>query len=664
MASQGANFPPKGFAGYLLALVAVGMSLTEIYLAVTGGMDAIFERPMFYMAAAAIIFLVSSPKQTETTSPQWSRGVVTLLGVVAVVSVAWLLWEFDRLLERTRYVDDVLLTDVIFGIVCIVLVLEATRRAINLTLPLIALFFLIYTYFGPWMPWEFKHGGIGFLDIIDHFYLTDGGLWSAPMYVFVNYMFLFILFGAVLDASGAGKIYIDFAFLLTGRMRGGPAKAAVVASALSGTISGSATANIVTTGTFTIPLMKKMGYRPHVAGAVETAASTGGQIMPPIMGTAAFLLAEFTGTSYFTIIKISVIPALLYFMSVFVFVHLEAAKNDIRGLSWEDLPDILNTIARALVFLIPPAVLIYFMIAGRSVQYAGVSGIIATIISMTLLGTVEYVYEGVQKRRFSARRALDYLRSGVSKLVRALVRGAQQCAPIAAACATAGIIIGATTITGLGLKFSSIVVSASGGSLFLGIILVGVASFVLGMGLPSSSAYIVLATMAAPALIDLGGMNAVTAHMIIFWFSLDSCYTPPVCIPAYTAAAIAEADPMKTGWTSFKAAKGLYVIPFLFAYSPAILLNGNLAEIILVTLTTGIALAAGMAGLSGYLIGRATWAERGGLLLGAFMMLWPALAIQGSGFVLLAILVIFQVTRHGGWTFQKQLLRGSAPKSG
>ena len=664
MVGQGANFPPKGFAGYLIALVAIGMSLTEIYLAVTGGMDAIFERPMFYMAAAAIIFLVSSSKKTETSSAQWSRGVVSLLGVAAVVSVAWLLWEFDRLLERTRYVDDVLLTDVVFGVICIVLVLEATRRAINLTLPLIALFFLVYTYFGPWMPWEFKHGGIGFLDIIDHFYMTDGGLWSAPMYVFVNYMFLFILFGAVLDASGAGKIYIDFAFLLTGRMRGGPAKAAVVASALSGTISGSATANIVTTGTFTIPLMKKMGYRPHIAGAVETAASTGGQIMPPIMGTAAFLLAEFTGTSYFTIIKISVIPALLYFMSVFVFVHLEAAKNDIRGLSWEDLPDILNTIARALVFLIPPAVLIYFMVIGRSVQYAGVSGIIATIVSMMLLGAIDYLYEGVRERRFSTRRALDYLRSGAGKLVRALIRGAQQCAPIAAACATAGIIIGATTITGLGLKFSSIVVSASGGSLFLGIILVGVASFVLGMGLPSSSAYIVLATMAAPALIDLGGMSATTAHMIIFWFSLDSCYTPPVCIPAYTAAAIAEADPMKTGWTSFKAAKGLYVIPFLFAYSPAILLNGSLAEIILVTLTTGIALAAGMAGLSGYLIGRATWAERGGLLLGAFMMLWPAFAIQGSGFILLTILVIFQATRHGGWFMQKQLAGGSVPKSG
>ena len=664
MVSQGVNFPPRGFVGYLLTLIAIGMSLTEVYLAVTGGMDAIFERPMFYMAAAAIIFL-APPKQKDGVVTSDRRKMMTVfLGVAAVVSVAWLLWEFDRLLERTRYIDDVLYLDIFFGVVCIVLVLEATRRAINLTLPLIALFFLVYTYFGPLMPWEFRHGGIGFLDIIDHFYMTDGGLWSAPMYVFVNYMFLFILFGAVLDASGAGKIYIDFAFLLTGRMRGGPAKAAVVASALSGTISGSATANIVTTGTFTIPLMKKMGYRPHIAGAVETAASTGGQIMPPIMGTAAFLLAEFTGTSYFTIIKISVIPALLYFMSVFVFVHLEAAKNDIRGMSWEDLPDILNTIGRALVFLIPPAVLIYFMVAGRSVQYAGVSGIIATIISMAVLGIIDYLREGFGKNDFSASLALDYLRSGSGKLVRALVRGAQQCAPIAAACATAGIIIGATTITGLGLKFSSIVVSASGGSLFLGIILVGVASFVLGMGLPSSSAYIVLATMAAPALIELGGMSAVTAHMIIFWFSLDSCYTPPVCIPAYTAAAIAEADPMKTGWTSFRAAKGLYVIPFLFAYSPAILLNGSVAEIILVTLTTGIALIAGMAGLSGFLVGRATWAERGGLLLGGLMMLWPKLAVQGSGFVLLTILVIFQITRHGAWCFRTQGAEESLPKSG
>ena len=664
MVSQGEIFPPKGIVGYLVMLIAIGMSLMEIYLAVTGGMDAIFERPMFYMAAAAIIFLTPSPKKAGVLSPQWRKVIVTFLGVAAVVSVIWLLREYDRLLERTRYLDDVLFLDIFFGVICIILVLEATRRAINLTLPLIALFFLAYTYFGLWMPWEFRHGGIGFLDIIDHFYLTDGGLWSAPMYVFVNYMFLFILFGAVLDASGAGKIYIDFAFLLTGRMRGGPAKAAVVASALSGTISGSATANIVTTGTFTIPLMIKMGYRPHIAASVETAASTGGQIMPPIMGTAAFLLAEFTGTSYFTIIKISVIPALLYFMSVFVFVHLEAAKNDIHGLSWEDLPDIFSTIGRAFVFLIPPAVLIYFMVIGRSVQYAGVAGIIATIVSMAVLGTIDYLREGFQKRSFSTRLALDYLKSGLTKLVTALVRGARQCAPIAAACATAGIIIGATTITGLGLKFSSIVVSASGGSLFLGIILVGVASFVLGMGLPSSSAYIVLAAMAAPALIDLGGMSAVTAHMIIFWFSLDSCYTPPVCIPAYTAAAIAQADPMKTGWTSFRAAKGLYVIPFLFAYAPAILLNGSVAEIILVVLTTGIALAAGMAGLSGYLIGRASWLERGGLLLGAFMMLWPRYAVQGSGFVLLTILVVFQVTRHREWFLRAHQAEESLPKSG
>ena len=664
MVRQGETFPPKGIVGYLVMLIAIGMSLTEIYLAVTGGMDAIFERPMFYMAAAAIIFLIPSSKKARILPAEWSKVLATFLGVAAVVSVIWLLREFDRLLERTRYVDDVLFLDIFFGVICIILVLEATRRAINLTLPLIAFFFLVYTYFGSWMPWEFRHGGIGFLDIIDHFYLTDGGLWSAPMYVFVNYMFLFILFGAVLDASGAGKIYIDFAFLLTGRMRGGPAKAAVVASALSGTISGSATANIVTTGTFTIPLMIKMGYRPHIAASVETAASTGGQIMPPIMGTAAFLLAEFTGTSYFTIIKISVIPALLYFMSVFVFVHLEAAKNDIHGLSWEELPDIFSTIGRAFVFLIPPAVLIYFMVIGRSVQYAGVAGIIATIVSMALLGAIDYLREGLRKNNFSVAVALDYLRSGLSKLVAALVRGARQCAPIAAACATAGIIIGATTITGLGLKFSSIVVSASGGSLFLGIILVGVASFVLGMGLPSSSAYIVLAAMAAPALIDLGHMSAVTAHMIIFWFSLDSCYTPPVCIPAYTAAAIAQADPMKTGWTSFRAAKGLYVIPFLFAYSPAILLNGSVAEIILVVLTTGIALAAGMAGLSGYLIGRASWVERGGLLLGAFMMLWPRYAVQGSGFVLLTILVVFQVTRHHEWFLRAHQAEESLPKSG
>ena len=468
MVGQGEIFPPKGIVGYLVMLIAIGMSLMEIYLAVTGGMDAIFERPMFYMAAAAIIFLIPSSKKARILPAEWSKVLATFLGLVAVVSVIWLLWEYDRLIERTRYLDDVLSLDIFFGVICIILVLEATRRAINLTLPLIALFFLAYTYFGLWMPWEFRHGGIGFLDIIDHFYLTDGGLWSAPMYVFVNYMFLFILFGAVLDASGAGKIYIDFAFLLTGRMRGGPAKAAVVASALSGTISGSATANIVTTGTFTIPLMIKMGYRPHIAASVETAASTGGQIMPPIMGTAAFLLAEFTGTSYFTIIKISVIPALLYFMSVFVFVHLEAAKNDIHGLSWEDLPDIFSTIGRAFVFLIPPAVLIYFMVIGRSVQYAGVAGIIATIVSMAVLGTIDYLREGFQKRSFSTRLALDYLKSGLTKLIKALVRGARQCAPIAAACATAGIIIGATTITGLGLKFSSIVVSASGGSLFLG----------------------------------------------------------------------------------------------------------------------------------------------------------------------------------------------------
>jgi len=433
---------------------------------------------------------------------------------------------------------------------------------------------------------------------------------------------------------------------VAGRQKGGPAKAAIFASAMTGTITGSANANIVTTGTITIPLMKRAGFKPEVAAGVETAASTGGQIMPPVMGAAAFLIVEYTGIPYWEIVKVSILPAVLYFFSVFMMVHFEAVKEGLEGLPRDLVPRVWPILKEGGIFLIPP-IMIFVMIMYRwSVPQAGLAGTASVVILAGLKGLWDLVKKA-SKEGVGISDVTASATAGVGNVLGALERGARQSLPICAAVVTVGIVIGALLQTSLGIKFSSIVISLSQGSLLLGILLVGIASFILGMGLPTTAAYIVLSVMAVPAMLDLGeavGLSLLAAHLIVFWYSLDSNFTPPVCVPAYTAGGIADANASKAAWAAFRTAKGMYVIPLLFAYTPLLSFDDPLA--LAATFISGMfgfyALSAVMVG---QMITRLNWFDRTLLLVAAAGLFWPGMDYHIGGLVLLLVSVVLQRRR-------------------
>ncbi|NKB49036.1 MAG: TRAP transporter fused permease subunit [Alphaproteobacteria bacterium] len=641
-----------GKLAILITPLAVGMSLYHLYIAYTGGYEPNFQRALSYFFGLALIFLVYRDSQQSPVG--WV--ITALLFGLAIVSIGYPVVMNDYVLDRLYYVDSLRLEDIVLGCVAIALTLEAARRTINNALPIIVLFFLVYTLLGPYFPWEFGHRGASFIRTVEHHYLTPDGLWTVPLGVFSTFIFLFILFGAFLDKMGAADYYIRLSVAAAGRLRGGPAKAAIFASAMTGSITGSANANIATTGPFTIPMMKKSGFKPEVAAGVETAASTGGQIMPPIMGASAFLIVEFTGISYWEVVKVSVLPAALYFLSVYTIVHLEARKEGLEGIPADQLEKVWTVLKEGWYFLVPPILIIVILMRGQSVPYAGLMGIASVIVLGGLKGTVDTIkvartdgITGVEIARILLR--------GVKNVIGAMEQGAIRSLPIVAAVAAVGIIMGALWQTGLALKFSSLVVSLAGDNLFLAIILVGVASFVLGMGLPTSAAYIVLSVMAVPALLQIGepwALSLLAAHLIVFWFSLDSSFTPPVCVPAYTAAGIAEANPSKAAWAAFRTAKGMYIIPVMFAFTPLLWLDQPLA----VAQTVGFAIP-GFLALAALIVGfmyvPLSRTDRILLAVLSAAMFWPSIFTQAIGLV--AYLGFFwnQRTRYAKETSLKAL---------
>jgi TRAP transporter 4TM/12TM fusion protein len=438
-----------------------------------------------------------------------------------------------------------------------------------------------------------------------------------------TFVFIFILFGAFLDKTGAGKFFIDLSYSITGRFSGGPAKTAVIASGFMGSVAGSAVANVVATGSFTIPMMKKIGYRKHVAAAVEAAASTGGQLMPPIMGAGAFLMAEFTQTPYLEIIKIAFLPAVLYFFSVILFVHFEAQKQGIWGLSKADLPRLGETAKQGIHFIIPVAILVTVLILNYSPMMAGFIAIIAVYFTAMLRG---------------------HSRISFHILLKTLEQGARNAVVVAVACAAAGIIVGMVNLTGTGLRFSSLVVSLSQGIPLLALLLVALTSLLLGMGLPVTASYIVLIILAGPGLMDLG-IPLLTAHMIVFWYSQDANVTPPVALESFAASGIAGSSPMKTAFTSWKLAKGLYIIPIIMAYHP-LLLNGPFKEVFLTIVLSTFAIIAFVVCLERYFLTALSWPET--ILQGAaaIMMIWADRTINYIGISLFLVLVVVQIIRR------------------
>lgn len=617
---------------WIILLLGVGMSLYHIHIAYTGGYEPQYQRGVSYLFAMAMIYLIF---RRPVGKGAWGAIVVGFTFLLAVVSTGFpALWDWDYFQNRLYYVDPLRPIDLFLGTAIILLTLEAARRTINTALPLISLFFLIYswTWVGPYFPWELAHKGASFMHIIDHQYMTYDGLWTTPMNVFSVYIFLFILFGSFLERMGASEFYVKLSMSVAGRLRGGPAKAAIFASAMTGTIMGSTNANVVTTGSFTIPMMKRTGFRPEFAAGVETAASTGGQIMPPVMGAAAFLIVEFTGISYWEIVKVSVIPAALYFFSVYSLVHFESRKLGLVGLRKDQVPPLLPVLKEGWFYLLPPIIILLVLMTGRPVPYAGLAGILSVLILAALKGTL-VLFEKARKEGVTAGEVVRTALGGVWDIIEAMENGARNSLPIAAAVGTVGLIMGALFQTGLGLKFSSLVTSLAGDSLLVGIFLVGIASFVLGMGLPTSAAYIVLSVMAVPAMLELGesiGLSLIAAHLIVFWYSLDSNFTPPVCVPAYTAAGIAGANPSRAAWSALMMAKGMYVMPLMFAFTPILSLNNpkELAE-------TTVAAFLGFAALAQCLIGHSyfplTTPVRVILSVAALLLFWPGLNIHLFG---------------------------------
>jgi len=596
-------------------VVGLGMSLFHLYFSTIGLLTTISVRGGHLIFAMVIIFLVYPLYKKR----EYKIKILDIfLAVLAVVSGMYIIILYPQMVY---HLGELTFWDKLFGFITIVLTLEVTRRTIGFSLTLIAIIFLIYAVYGPYFPGALGHRGYDFERIVSQMYCCLEGIYGIPLGVMAIYVYLFILFGAFLQKSGATDFFIKMAYALTGHYAGGPAKTAVIASGFMGSVSGSAIANTVTTGSVTIPLMKKVGYRPETAGGIEAAASTGGQLMPPLMGAGAFIMSEYTGIPYITIVKVSVIPAMMYYFTVGLFVHNEAMKLGLKGLSRSELPRIKEVLPKGFHCLIPIALLIVLLVGGYSPTLAASASIGAVLVTSMFR----------KDTRMSPR-----------DIIEALVMASRSAVPISAACASAGIIVGVVGLTGLGLKFSAMVLSVSGNNIFIALILILLASLVLGMGLPVTASYIMLAVLGAPALNEMG-VPLLAAHLIIFWYSQDANVTPPVCLAGYAGAGIAGANPMSTGMAAWKLSKGLYLIPILFAYRPEILFDSGFWPAVLMTLFGTIGLVAGVAALDGYLVIPLSIFWRVlmvGVTIGIF---WPSRTLSILGSCVFAVFLLFLI---------------------
>jgi TRAP transporter 4TM/12TM fusion protein len=505
--------------------------------------------------------------------------------------------------------------DMLVSIVGLILSLEVCRRVLGWSITLIGVGMIAFALFGPHLPELFAHRGFRFERLATSLFLTTNGVFGVMASVLATYVILFIFFGAFLQKSGAGKFFIELPLALAGRSTGGPAKVAVISSALFGSVSGSAIANTVSSGSFTIPMMKRAGFKPHVAGAIEPAASIGGMFLPPIMGAGGFLMAELTGIPYATIMLLSIGPAALYFLSIYFMVHFEAKKNGLAGIKGEEIPHWKAVLKSGWYFALPLVIITVLLLSGRS---AGNAAFWATLSCIAV--------SWVNKET----------RMGPKEIWEAIQIGARNTLIVGATIGVIGVIVGTISLTGMGLKFSDLVISMAGGSLLLALVLIALASLVLGMGVPVTAAYLIVAVLAVPALGEFG-IAVIAAHMIVYWLSQDSNITPPVCVAAYAGAAIAGSDPWKTGWTSFKFAKMLYVMPLLFAFVPAILMDGTLLQILQAYFSATLGTIAFGAFAMGYLRRKTSWFEWGVLGLGTFLLFWPNLLTDAAGLGLVAV---------------------------
>ncbi len=620
----------KGPLGKLIALVG---ALFTFYFMWQGafGVSAPEASRGIYVGISMFLCLLIYP----ATKKSPAHRITVLDGILAALTIMVMVYFIVMYPQMAYRAGFVTTPDMIMGLIAILLALEVVRRVTGNVLFVITACFLLYGYLGPYFPGILSHKGFSITRMAGFMYSSLYGMFGSVAAIFSSFVFLFITFGVFLEASGAGKFFIDLPYALLGRARGGPAKVAILASGFMGSINGSATANVVTTGTFTIPLMKKVGYKPHMAGAIEAVASTGGMITPPIMGAGAFIMAEFTGIPYWEIVVVSVIPAILYYFYLYLMVDFQAQNLGLKGLPKEELPDPKKIFKEGWYYIVPIGTIVYMLVKGYSPPMAAVIGCVLTVLCSYLNKET---------------------RMSLTDIFNALTKAAISSLIVGSTVAAIGIIIGVVYLTGLGLKFTDIILSLSGGFLPLAIVFVAVASYALGMGVTATTSYIILGVLAAPALQELG-VPLLAAHLIVFWATQIANINPPVCLAAFAAAAIAKAEPMKTGITSLIFAQPLYIMPFVFAYVPAILLEVETGIIVrsVASLFIGFYFAASF--FQAWMVRKVNIFERVIIAAIAVMLLLPQSFTDYVGFIAAAVMFAFMfITRNK--TFGKTTTAG------
>ena len=636
--------------GFWISAVLVAMSVYHFYASGFGLVRELVHRGIHLSFVLGLVFLLFGLRKSNNNmqSKVWYRfdGVPLadmIMAVLAITAAMYLpLLPATALAQRVGNPSSL---DIFMGTALLFLTLEATRRSVGPTLPIIGLLFIAFAYFGPWMPGALKHGGSSWLGIINHLYMTNQGIYGIAIGVMAQYVFLFILFGVLATRIGLGQLFIDLAMVIAGRYSGGPAKVAIFSSAFMGTISGSSIANTVTTGALTIPAMKKVGYPAHFSGAVEATSSTGGQITPPILGAAAFIMVEYLEIPLRDVLAAALFPALLHYFGIFIMVHLEAKKLGLRGLQEDELPKVSVVLKDHWLSLIPLIILVYLILSGKTPDFAAVYGIIACVVVGFLNPT----------HRLNFKDLWDSLASGAKNTL-----------AVGAAAATVGVVVGVVTLTGVGFRLGYVVVQTATDigtffsslpvlgyftvtqwALFTSLILIAIACVIMGAGIPTTATYIILVAVAAPALAQLQ-VEPLVAHFFVFYYGVLADITPPVALAAYAAAGIAGSNPFKTGNTAFRLGIAKALVPFVFVYSPALLLVADgftwwLFTITLIGAMLGIA-SLGVA-FSGFLIVPLKKWERWWVSVVSFLFIAPGLITMTLGMILIIPIIGLQMKR-------------------
>lgn len=614
----------SGYAGLVVGVVAIVMSVYHVYARLTVYAPDQHALLFITLGFSLVLSFLLWPARKDRT-PDRVPWEDLALAALSLGCVGYMFVNYEYIVNRFPTAHPLAPMDMVVGVVGILLVLEATRRTIGASLPIVAIVFLVYGLAGNWFGGFLHHRGLSLEITVDQSWFTTEGVFGAPMTVAGTYVILFIIFGTFLEKSGAGAFFMNFANAIAGGARGGPGKVAVVSSSLFGTISGSAVANVMVDGWLTIPMMKKTGFKPEAAAAIEAVASTGGQIMPPIMGAAAFVMAEFLGASYTSVMIAAAIPALFYYGALFAAIHFNAVRSGLKGLPKEELPILGQIMIKQAHLFLPVVVLLTLLLYGFTPTYAAIMATVALV-------------------------AISWLRPktglGPRACIEALAEGAIHTVPVAMACAAAGIVIGIVLQTGLALRFTAFLIDFTYGQLVLALLITMVAGIILGMGMPTTPAYIMQAALLVPAIIKLG-VEPMAAHMFAFYFSCLSAVTPPVALAVYAAASIGGASLWGAGWQAVKFAAAGFIVPFFFIYNPSLLFSGSWGEILWAVATGSVGVVALAAGLEGYFLRTANWLERVLFLGAAFLLIDPGAVTSAIGGGILALALLSQKLRNG-----------------